>query len=250
MTSTPARKVLVAGATSAIAQAAARVWAARGDALYLVARDADRMDAVRSDLLARGASRVEMRTADFDDVGELPVLANEAWAAMGGFDVALVAYGVLLDSQVCRDDPLEAARQVHTNLVSPAALLAALAMRFEAQGSGTIAVIGSVAGDRGRQSNYVYGASKGGLEVYADGLRHRLAARGVNVLVVKPGFVDTPMTRDFPKGPLWASPAKVGADIVRAVDKRKGTIYTPWFWYGIMAIVRNVPRGVLHRTRL
>ena len=250
MTQGASRKVFVAGATSAIAQALARLCAARGDALFLVARDPDRLQAVRLDLMARGAPVVETLVADLDVLERHPAIVEEAWSRMGGLDTALIAYGVLLDQQECRDLPAEAARQVHTNFVSPVSLITALAARFEARGAGSIVALGSVAGDRGRQSNYTYGASKGGLAIFLDGLRHRLAVRGVHVLTVKAGFVDTPMTRAFPKGALWAAPARVAEDILRAIDRRQAVLYTPWFWRWIMAVIRNLPRGILHRTKL
>jgi decaprenylphospho-beta-D-erythro-pentofuranosid-2-ulose 2-reductase len=125
-----------------------------------------------------------------------------------------------------------------------------LANRFEQQGSGALAVISSPAGDRGRASNYVYGAAKAAVTVLAAGLRHRLAAKGVRVLTILPGFVDTPMTASFTKGPLWASPERVAADIERALDKGFGSVYTPWFWRWIMLIIRHVPERIFIRTKL
>jgi short-subunit dehydrogenase len=113
-----------------------------------------------------------------------------------------------------------------------------------------IAAIGSVAGDRGRQSNYVYGAAKGGLDILLEGLRHRLAPKGVAVVTIKPGFVDTPMTASFPKGPLWAKPEKVAVDIRRAIDKRRPVTYTPGFWCLIMLVIKSVPRAIFYKTKL
>ncbi len=242
-------RILVLGATSAIAQAVGRVLAARGDSLYLVARDAARLEAVRADLQARGAA-VHMRVADLDELDRHEAILGDAWPRLGGVDVAFVAYGVLIEQSVCSDDASAAARQMHTNFVSPAALATRIAARLEAAGAGSLVVVGSVAGDRGRASNYVYGASKGGLAIFLDGLRHRLAGSGVHVLTVKPGFVDTPMTRALPKGPLWATPSRVADDIVRALDRRQAVLYTPWFWRWIMVVICNLPRGILHRTKL
>jgi decaprenylphospho-beta-D-erythro-pentofuranosid-2-ulose 2-reductase len=250
MTQLKNRKIFIAGATSAIAQAIARLCAARGDSFFLVARDPDRLQAVKLDLVARGSPVVETLVADLDDLERHPVIVGQAWAAMGELDTALIAYGVLLDQQRCRDFPAEAVRQLHTNFVSPVSLITLLASRFETNGSGSIAVLGSVAGERGRQSNYTYGAAKGGLAIFLEGLRHRLANRGVHVLTVKAGFVDTPMTREIAKGALWASPSTVAEDVLRAIDRRRAVLYTPWFWKWIMAAVRSLPRGVLHRTKL
>ena len=250
MTPTANRKVFIAGATSAIAQAIARLCAVRGDSLFLVARDPDRLQAVALDLIARGAPAVETMAADLDDLARHPALVEKAWTAMGGLDVALVAYGVLIDQRQCDENPAEGTRQLHTNFVSPVSLLTCLAARFAAKGAGSLVALGSVAGDRGRGSNYHYGASKAGLATFLDGLRHRLAKSGVHVLTVKPGFVDTPMTSAFPKGALWASPALVAGDVMRAIDGRRAVIYTPWFWRWIMMIIRNLPRAILHRTNL
>jgi len=129
-------------------------------------------------------------------------------------------------------------------------LLTLLANRFEAQRHGTLAVIGSVAGDRGRQSNYVYGTAKGALAIFLQGLRNRLHPAGVRVLTVKPGFVDTPMTASFKKGPLWAAPEAVAAAIVAAVERGRDVIYTPWFWWGIMTLIKLVPERVFKKLKL
>jgi short-subunit dehydrogenase len=121
---------------------------------------------------------------------------------------------------------------------------------MQAQGSGTIAVVTSVAGDRGRQSNYVYGAAKGGVSRFLEGLRHRLHQAGVKVIDIKPGFVDTPMTAAFRKGPLWVGPEQVAKDIERALDRNRADVYTPWFWRWIMLAVRALPNALMHRTKL
>jgi short-subunit dehydrogenase len=118
------------------------------------------------------------------------------------------------------------------------------------QGHGAIAVIGSVAGDRGRASNYVYGTAKAGLAAFTQGLRQRLSKSNVQVLLIKPGFVDTPMTQEFKKGFLWASPDQVAKDICRAVEKRKNVLYTPWFWALIMLIIQHIPESIFKRLKL
>ena len=243
-------KILVLGATSAIAQAVTRLYAERGDMLCLVARNLAHLDAVARDARVRGASRVEQAVADLAVTARHQALVDECWESFGGFDVALLAYGVLGTQEQATRSPEALAALVMTDFTSPASLLERLAARFEAQGHGTLAAIGSVAGDRGRQSNYAYGAAKGGLAIFLAGLRHRLASRGVRVVTIKPGFVDTPMTRDFPKGILWASPQVVASGILRAIDRGASVAYLPGFWRGIMLIVRSLPEWVLHRTRL
>jgi short-subunit dehydrogenase len=139
---------------------------------------------------------------------------------------------------------------LQTNGTSVIALLTLLANRFEAQGHGTLAVIGSVAGDRGRQSNYVYGTAKGMLAIFLQGLRNRLHRRGVNVLTIKPGFVDTPMTAGFEKGPLWASPEQVASRIIVAIDKGWDVVYAPAFWRLIMLVITTIPERVFKRLSL
>ena len=135
------------------------------------------------------------------------------------------------------------------NFTSPAILLNELAQRFQMQGDGALAAITSVAGDRGRKSNYIYGAAKGGLQRFVEGLRHRLAGHGVAVVDIRPGFVTTKMTAHLPRGgPLWASPERVAADIIRAIGKGRAVCYTPGFWRLIMLVIRYLPRVVFHRT--
>jgi short-subunit dehydrogenase len=245
-----APNVFIAGATSAIAQATARLLARRGASFFLVARDARKLDAVAADLRARGAPRVECAVADLDALERHGRLVDEAGACLGGIDIALIAHGILPDQAQCEADFSRALAALNTNFVSAASLAAELGNRLEKRGRGTIAVIGSVAGDRGRQSNYVYGAAKGGLAVFLQGLRHRLHRSGVNVVTVKPGFVDTPMTRHFPKGALWATPQRVAEGIVRAIDRRRHEVYLPGFWRLIMAVVRGLPEKIFLRTRL
>lgn len=243
--------VAIFGATSAIAEQLARGYARDGARLFLVARDGARLDAIANDLRIRGARAVTVRTADLDDPAAAGALVEAAVAALGRLDVALVAYGVLGDQAASEAEPARARAELSINLVSPACLLLELAKPFERERWGGIAAITSVAGDRGRRTNYVYGAAKAGLSTFLDGLRHRLAGRGVAVLDVRPGFVDTPMTAHLSKGgPLWARPERVAADIRRAIERRRAVLYTPWFWRWIMLVIRLLPRPLFHRLRI
>lgn len=245
-----ARKALVFGATSAIAQAVARRWAERGDALVIVGRNAEKLATVAQDLRVRGAPAVDVLVADLNDTSLHAELVERAWKAVGGIDVALVAHGVLGSQREAERSTAELRNILDTNFAGTASLLMRLAEAFERQGRGTIAAIGSVAGDRGRQSNYAYGAAKGALAIFLDGMRHRLAPRGIRVVTIKPGFVDTPMTRDFPKGALWATPERVAAAMVRAIDRGVSVAYVPGFWRAIMLVIRSLPEWILFRTRL
>jgi short-subunit dehydrogenase len=243
-------KVLVIGATSAIAQACARRYAAAGAQLFLSGRDATRLQVLAEDLRVRGAAQVETVLLDVRERARHEEVLAAAWRALGAVDVVLVAHGTLPEQRRCETDADYAVEQFEVNATATIALLTRLAARLQAQGAGTLAVISSVAGDRGRASNYLYGSAKAAVSAFLSGLRQRLSRSGVNVLTIKPGFVDTPMTSAFPKGPLWASPDAVAGGIVRAIDRRRGVAYLPWFWWGIMAIIRAVPEFVFRRIRL
>jgi short-subunit dehydrogenase len=244
------QKILIIGATSAIAEAAARRFAQRGDSLYLLARNGERLDALLADLKIRGASATAGARFDANDHERHAAVIEQAAAAMGGLDAVLIAHGTLPDQQACQADAALALREIGTNALSVIGLLTHVANRFEAQRAGVIAVIGSVAGDRGRQSNYVYGSAKGMLAIFLQGLRNRLQKSGVHVLTIKPGFVDTPMTASFKKGPLWATPDQVAQAIVKAMDQRRNVLYTPFFWWGIMAIIRSIPEAIFKKLSL
>ncbi|MGZ5046518.1 MAG: SDR family oxidoreductase [Usitatibacter sp.] len=243
-------RVVVFGATSAIAQAVARRLAARGARLHLVGRDAAKLEAVRADLAARGSPSATASVADLDLLDRHHALLDEAESALGSIDAALIAQGTLPDQRACEADFALAARALHTNFTSPASLASELANRFEARGAGTIVAISSVAGDRGRASNYVYGTAKAALSTFLEGLHARLHAKGVRVVTVKPGFVDTPMTAGFTKGALWATPDQVAAGIVKAMDRGTREAYLPWFWGPIMFVIRHLPARIFLRLKI
>jgi short-subunit dehydrogenase len=242
--------VLIVGATSAIAQAVARRYATDGADLFLAARHPERLAAAADDLRARGAVQVETHVFDANDFSSHAALVEVVRVAFPRLDAALVAYGTLPDQPAVERDAEAVVRAFTTNATSVIALLTRLGEVFEAQGHGTLAVISSVAGDRGRPSNYVYGAAKGAVSLFAQGLRARLAKRGVRVVTVKPGFVDTPMTAHLPKNPLFASPEKVGERIYRALERGADVVYAPGFWRPVMAGIRAVPERLFKRLSL
>lgn len=245
------RRILIIGATSAIAEAVAREFAARGDSLFLVGRRAQQLAAIADDLKLRGAVNAQIQVEDANDLALHAALLDSATAAMGGLDTALIAYGTLSDQTACEQSVEQMLAEFHTNALSQMALCTLLANRFEAQRRGTIAVISSVAGDRGRQSNYVYGSAKAAVTAFTSGLRQRLHRHGVAVVTIKPGFVDTPMTAALDRsGPLWATPAAVARSIVRGMGRGAPVIYTPWFWWGIMQIIKNVPERIFRKLKL
>jgi short-subunit dehydrogenase len=242
--------IVIFGATSAIAEQAARVWAKRGDQFVLVGRSAEKLTAIAQDLKLRGASLASVKTLDLNQTEKHPALVAEIAQELGRIDVALVAHGFLGDQRQAEKDFTAAQAIWQTNFVSAASLMSLLAPVFEKQKSGTIAAISSVAGDRGRQSNYFYGSAKGALSIFLSGLRNRLFASQVNVVTIKPGFVDTPMTADFKKGALWASSESIGAGIVRAIDKKRAVVYLPGFWRLIMMIICSIPETIFKRLKL
>ena len=242
------QKILIIGATSAIAEAVARLYAARAAAIYLVGRNAGRLDTIAADLRVRGAQRAEYGVLDVNDVAAHGALLDAAWNTLRGIDTVLIAHGTLPDQAACDASVDLSLREFATNGTSTIALSAALAQRL--QTGATLAVISSVAGDRGRASNYLYGSAKAAVTAYLSGLGQRLRPAGVNVLVIKPGFVDTPMTAAFKKGALWATPDKVAAGIVKAIGKRKAVAYLPGFWWAIMMIIKNIPEFVFRRIKL
>ena len=243
-------RVLIFGATSAIAQATARILAARGARLHLVARDPSKLEAVRADLAARGASAVSVATADLDDLERHRTLIDEAERSLGGIDAAIIAQGTLPNQPACEADFDRAGAELRTNFIAPASLAAELANRFEVKGGGTIVAISSVAGDRGRASNYVYGTAKGALSIFLQGLRARLHDKAVRVITVKPGFVDTPMTASFAKGMLWSPPERIAAGIVKAMERGTPEVYLPWFWWPIMFVLRHLPESIFVRLKI
>jgi len=244
------RRILIMGATSAIAEATAREFAARGDALFLVGRNADKLGAIAADLKLRGASNTATAVLDARELMSYPKLVDDATAALGGLDTALIAHGTLSDQAACEASIEMMLNEFRVNGVSAMVMCAELANRFEAQGHGTIAVISSVAGDRGRQSNYVYGTAKAAVTTFTSGLRQRLSKKGVHVVTIKPGFVDTPMTANFKKGPLWATPAAVGKVVAAGIIKGRPVIYVPGFWRVIMTIIRLIPESLFMRLKL
>lgn len=240
------RRVLILGGTSAIAEATARLHAAEQARIVLAGRDAERLDTVARDLRVRGAGAVEIEAGDLAE-GAGPARLAAMARHFGGFDEVILAYGVLGDQRRLQDDPDATAALFAANLTSAAQWANAVADMLEGQGSGALVIIGSVAGDRGKRSNYVYGASKAGLAVLAEGIAHRFGAKGPVASLVKPGPTDTPMTAGMKKGgPLWSTPDAV-AQVVRRAARRSGTYYAPARWGLIMLVLRHLPRFLWNR---
>jgi short-subunit dehydrogenase len=245
-------RVLILGATSGIAESLARLYAAEGAALVLVGRRADRLEEVARDLAARGARAVQVAAVDLARA-ETAAARLAAWAGDEGIEAVYLFYGVLGDQARAEADPTHAHEILETDFTSAALWSLAAANLLEAQDAGALVVVGSVAGDRGRQSNYVYGAAKAGLGVLVQGIAHRFALRGrrARAVLVKPGFVDTAKTDHMKKGgPLWASPEAVARIVRSAADRGGPIVYAPAFWRLIMLVIRAIPAPIFHRRPL
>ena len=244
------QKILVLGATSGIAEATCRIWAAQGASLFLVARNPAKLAAVAADLKTRGASYIDTAVADLDDTDKHAELLAHAVNSLTGMDIAYLAHGILGDQTEAEQDFNTAAQIIHTNFMAPVSLLSWLANFCVQRHSGTLAVISSVAGDRGRKSNYLYGSSKAGLSAFLGGLRNRVDREGVTVLTIKPGPTKTAMTAGMPKSEKFADADSVAESIVTAIDKRKNVLYVPFQWQPIMFIIHNIPERIFKKLNL
>jgi len=244
-------KIVILGATSEIAQQTQRILASQQKEMLLVARSADRLRSVAADLRVRGAKQAIEYACDLADISRHADLISFVHENFPDFDSVLLAYGTMLPQDKCRHSVEMSLSEWQTNFTSAAALLTLFADILEQRGSGCLAVITSVAGDRGRSSNYVYGAAKAGMNAFLQGLRGRLHRSKVRVLTIKPGPVKTPMTSEMPQGKLFADPADVASDICRALEKgRKETLYTPARWRYIMAAINLVPETIFKRLSI
>lgn len=243
--------ILILGATSAIAQAYARRRAS-GARFVLAGRNAERLAAIAADLEACGAASAESFAADLAAIDKIDSDVSILRARFGGFDEVVIAYGVLGDQERAEQDLGEARSLIDVNFTSAALWLLALLKEQPEAAALTIVGIGSVAGDRGRARNFIYGSAKAAFDRLLEGLQHKHAGTAVRIVRVKPGYVDTPMTAAVEEkgGPLWATPDRVAADIERAVAKGRRVVYTPWFWWVIMMIIRHLPWVIFRRLKI
>jgi len=247
----PPPRILIIGATSTIAQAVARCYVGQQATFYLVGRAAGKLAIIATDLLARGATTVHTQVLDLNEHAGIESMVQQAGNQLGQIDIALIAHGSLPDQARTEHDLVYALDEFQTNATSMIVCMQAVAQHLAQQRSGVLAVIGSVAGDRGRGSNYLYGAAKAAVATYASGLRARLFREGVHVLVIKPGFVATPMTAHLElPARLVASPEQIAQDIVQAIHHRRDVLYTPHFWWLIMMIIKLIPSVIFNRLRL
>lgn len=243
-------RVAVFGATADMGASFVALCAQKGASLYLVGRNEGALERLAADARVRGGD-VHHEAFDFSDLVGIHSLVERATQTLGGIDVAAIFYGVLSDNGACERDVLELERQIRVNFVSPAALLSELATVMKAEKRrGVLAAVTSVAGDRGRASNYVYGSGKAGLSAFCSGLGQALAPHGIAVVEVRPGFVATKMTKHLSQGPLFAQPDAVARGIVRAIGRESPVVYLPWFWRLIMGIIVHLPTRLFRRLSL
>lgn len=239
-------RVLIIGATSAIASEVAQRYAARGDPLFLIGRNQKKIDALLSSL---GKAVVGYATVDLVQYENHPALITQATRALKGLDIAILCHGLLGDQIASEARFADAKPVLEVNFMSVVSLLIPIANTLEQQGSGHIAVITSVAADRGRPRNFTYGAAKAGVNTYLEGLRSRLYPSGVQVHILRPGPVDTPMTANHEKTRLFSTAPVVADGVVRAIDAGRFSTYLPWFWWFIMRVVVALPEPLFQRIK-
>lgn len=242
-------KIVIVGATSAIAEHCARLWISRPSThMVLIGRNQHKTELVAADLMVRNPEAViEIKVADFNQPAQIQQLADEICATTAP-DIVLIAHGMLADQQECQKDLTICAESLQINAISPVLFAEAFAGHMQRFNQGCLAIIGSVAGDRGRKSNYIYGAAKALLERYAEGLQHRLFESQLSVSLVKPGPTATPMTAHLANNNLkLASTEQVAQAITRGIELKKPVIYAPSKWWLIMTVIKNLPRFIFNR---
>tara|TARA_B100001250_G_scaffold94263_2_gene78638 strand:+ start:9603 stop:10343 length:741 start_codon:yes stop_codon:yes gene_type:complete len=244
------KRAVILGAKSAIARSLAVKLAAQGYELILAARNSQDLQPFASDLQIRYSSKSFLIDFDALNTNGLCSLPQRLEKLSGPIDLAILVFGYLGNHDQAEKDTNEMKKIFDSNFTSAAIILGHLANYFEEKEHGGIIGISSVAGDRGRQSNYLYGASKGALSIFLQGLRNRLQKKGIHVLTVKPGFVDTPMIKGVNGLFLVATPDRVAEDILRAYRKKRDVIYTPWFWRWILVFIRFIPERIFKRLSL
>mgnify|MGYP000020461998 FL=1 len=244
------KKIIVIGATSTIAEATCRLFAAEGDMLYLVGRNEAILKEISEDLKLRGANAIKYQVQDLNSISKHNEIFDKATQFMGDIDLIFIAHGTLPNQSECEKSVEKTINEFSTNAISVISLLTHASNILEAYSKGMIVVISSVAGDRGRESNYIYGSAKGAVSIFLEGLRGRLEKKGVKVITIKPGFVDTKMTNGIDKNFLWSSPEKVAKGIKVAVDNEKDIVYLPGYWKYIMYIVKLIPGFIFKKLSL
>jgi decaprenylphospho-beta-D-erythro-pentofuranosid-2-ulose 2-reductase len=247
---TTQKRILIFGATSAICTEIAKCYAHDGANFFLVARDQQKLDSSTSSITAAGGDVLGQYCYNFNDQQQHDDVLNQAKTRLGEFDLVMIGHGSLPNQKACESIQDSLSLAIEDNLSSVLLIATAVASLLEQQGHGTLAVISSVAGDRGRKSNYHYGACKSAVNTLMEGLHGRFLGSAVTVVNIKPGMIDTPMTHDMKKGILWATPEAIAPVIVRGISRGKAVIYAPAYWRYIMWIIKAMPRGILGRLSI
>jgi decaprenylphospho-beta-D-erythro-pentofuranosid-2-ulose 2-reductase len=245
-------KIVIIGATSSIAEHCARLWVASDPKeLILVGRDGAGLKRIAMDLSVRNPSvHIEFKATDLLDASMIKSTVDEV-CKQGTPDIVLIAHGSLPDQSEAQHDMLLVAHTLEVNGISPAIWAESFAEKFELIGRGTLAVIGSVAGDRARKSNYIYGSAKAMLASYVEGLQHRFAGTNIHIVLIKPGPTDTPMTRNMKGGDLKLAPvSEVAKAIIQGIERQKTTIYVPGKWWLIMGVIKVIPQFIFKKMNI
>lgn len=240
-----ALRVMAYGATSAICHEVLKLYAAQGAQFFLVGRSDEKLAAIAQDLVARGGTVAGTAAYDFKSWEQHEEIVDQGKAALGSIGVALVAHGTLPDQEETEESNAAVKACMEDNFTSVVAIAQVLARELAAQGTGTLAVVSSVAGDRGRKSNYTYGAAKAGIDAFLQGLQGRFSGTGVRVVNIKPGMVVSPMTAHMEHGAIWATPEGIAPAIKNAIEKGRLVTYVPGFWRLIMLVIRYLPTSIL-----
>jgi decaprenylphospho-beta-D-erythro-pentofuranosid-2-ulose 2-reductase len=245
------KRIAIIGATSSIAEQCARIWAQQGSVeLILVGRCQKKLEVVSADLLVRSPNtKIELVTTDFIDPNAIQKIVDSLFA-VGRIDIALIAHGALPEQQDCQSNLALNFNAIEINGISPALYAEAFAQHMSILNLGSIGIIGSVAGDRGRKSNYVYGSAKGLVTRYAQGMQHRFAGTGVSITLIKPGPTNTPMTAAMKGSEKFASPKEVAKIITSGIESKKAVIYAPAKWKFIMMVIRHLPSFIFNKMNI
>ncbi|MDF7822462.1 SDR family oxidoreductase [Pontiellaceae bacterium B12227] len=242
------KNVLILGATSDMAQAIAKKYAAEGWSLTLAALEKELLEPIAGDLQVRNEIAVQTLEFDATDFSNHRKLYESLSTKP---DVVIAAFGYMSDQDEVRNDLEDIKRTIDINFTGMASVLSVVAEDFEQRGSGAIAAISSVAGDRGRQSNYIYGSAKAGLSAFLSGLRNRLAPKGIHVMTVKPGFARTKMTENLElPAALTASPEQIADAVFQGLEKKRSVVYTLWMWRFIMLIIKHIPEPIFKKMKM
>lgn len=247
MKSKEIKKIAIFGANSDMAVAVARALVSSSTEYFLAARNTADLEVVAKDLKARGALRVETKSFDAEALGSHEELVNEAYELFNNFDFTLIAHGSLPDPKQAFENFKIGEAALKTNAVSIISICTALLPHLRRSNQGVLAVISSVAGDRGRKKLGIYAAAKALVDAYVSALRQEFSNSNLQILTIKPGTVKTKMTMEIKHGLLSSTPEVVAKDILKAIDKKREVIYTPWYWQWIMMIIRNIPEKIFKK---